>query len=150
MKSSKFGWWFVPSKFGWFCQSSKKYVVYNPNLDDSEHACNLSKSGLDDSEHACKSSKVDVLYTPFLDDSKCIVITSKSGCFVQSKSYCLNREPRFFHHTWFVVDHFHWCGPIGSYSLDAYHPKREPIPSKWASASLLSAGGWHALAKQVQ
>ena len=37
--------------------------------------------------------------------------------------YCLNREPRFFSNTLFVVDRFYWRGHVGcsaGYSLDTY------------------------------
>ena len=38
---------------------------------------------LDVSEHV-SHPELDVLYDPFLDDSKCVSVSSKSECFVSS------------------------------------------------------------------
>ena len=57
-----------------FLSHPKLDVLYNPLLDDFEHAQNHPKVEvlysplLDDSEHAQNHPKVEVLYKPLLDD----------------------------------------------------------------------------------
>ncbi|XP_063427966.1 uncharacterized protein LOC134711349 isoform X2 [Mytilus trossulus] len=47
--------------------------------------------------------------------------------------YCLNRDPVFFQHSWFLVDRFHWCNHVGchiGYNLDNY------LQYKWINSQV--------------
>lgn len=39
-------------------------------------------------------------------------------------SYCLNREPKFFEKTWFLVDRFHWPNHTGDYLFNYAYSHR--------------------------
>ena len=70
--------------------------------------------------HESPNTPFNVLFTRFPQGTRIIIVIICNLSIIAAPStviydnacnlhqYCLNREPVYFKHTWFLVDRFHW------------------------------------------